>query len=287
MSPAPPLKLRFCLVVIVCGLLASVATGTINNETGLGIPETSQYGYPLPWLIADLNGPTSYLPGNFLIDSVFWVGISMATLLFLHKFAFPALGVVLDWKKLRFLVVVLLPLGIFMALMHEMGHAAWGTILGGRLTYMKLAFLEIYPTPSLTPTFVLGLTRVEELVYGSPAYGLMLLGGPMTTNLAAWILGGISVASSNKTQHSVKLLGIFGMLDLPFYIVFPQLGLRHWIFIGGNCGPEPLVGARMIGIPDSVLYLVVAISTFGLLLVYSETFRKRLLVRLAFFCPPS
>jgi hypothetical protein len=274
-------------MVLLLGVLASAATGALSNETEFGIPETRHYGYPLPWLRMDLNGPPSYLPRNFLIDSVFWVGISMVVLLFLCRLAFPALGIELGWEKLRFLVVVFLPLGVFMALTHEMGHAVWGTVVGGRLTYMQIAFLEIYPTPGLAPTFVLGLTRVGELVDGSFAFGLMLLGGSMTTHLAAWILGGVSAVSSHKIQLSVKLLGLFGLLDLPFYVVFPQLGLRHWVFIGGDGGPEPLVGARMMGIPDSALYLTVAVSTFGLLLIYSETFRKRLLDRLAFFRPPA
>jgi len=124
----------------------------------------------------------------------------------------------------------------------------------------------------------LGCVNVNGLAYDSVAYGLMLLGGSMTTNIASWILGLILFKTSfgNKTQASLKVLGLFGILDLPFYVVFPQIGLGHWIFLGGGCGPEPLKGARMIGVPDPAFYLMVALSTFGLVLLYSKTLRENM-----------
>ncbi|MCD6469738.1 hypothetical protein J7L29_02950, partial [Candidatus Bathyarchaeota archaeon] len=104
---------------------------------------------------------------------------------------------------------------------------------------------------------------------GSFAYGLMLLGGSMTTNIASWIIAILlyRINLSDRVKIALKIFGIFGILDLPFYIVLPQLGLSHWIFLGGRI-PEPLVGIRMMGIPDFVLYLAAAVSTLCLLLLY-------------------
>jgi len=200
----------------------------------------------------------------------------LVTFTFLEKIAFPRLGIVIDRKLFLLLIVLFIPLGLVMDLVHESGHAVWGTAVGGRLIYMKITYLEIYPRLRLSPQFCLGCVNVDGLAYGSVAYGLMLLGGSMTTNIASWILGLILFKTSfgDRTQASLKVLGLFGILDLPFYVVFPQIGLGHWIFLGGESGPEPLKGARIIGLPDPAFYLMVALLTFGLVLLYSKTLRE-------------
>jgi len=141
-----------------------------------------------------------------------------------------------------------------------------------------IAYLEVYPRMTITPEFELGLGRVEGLAYGSFAYGLMLLGGSMTTNIASWILALILLAVTfpTKAQVALKFLGLFGILDLPFYVLFPQLGLGHWIFLGEGCGSEPINGAQMIGISDPAFYFAIALSTFGLVLFYSKTLRRNI-----------
>ncbi|MDH5483334.1 MAG: hypothetical protein OEY22_10755 [Candidatus Bathyarchaeota archaeon] len=273
-----PVQLKFLLVAVVCGLLASLGTGIIINDSGMGIPEVRHYGYPLAWLVSDLNGPTEYILANLAIDAAFWVAVSLVALVFLKKMAFPCLGIRISSKLILFLVVLFIPLGLLMDLVHEFGHAAWGTAVGGRFVYMKIAYLEIYPALRMTPQFCLGCVSVDGLAYSSMAYGLMLLGGSVTTNVASWILGLILLKGGlgSKTQVALKVLGVFGILDLPFYVVFPQIGLGHWIFLGGGSGPEPLTGARMVGVPDPVFYLMVTLSTLGLVLLYSKTLREKL-----------
>jgi hypothetical protein len=97
----------------------------------------------------------------------------------------------------------------------------------------------------------------------------MLLGGLMMTSFAAWIIANIvrTVRLSSRRQLVLKMVGLWGILDLPFYVIFPQLGLRHWIVLGGH-EPEPLIGARMMGIPDPVFYLAIVLSTIGLNILY-------------------
>ena len=278
--------LKLLFVAIICGFLASFATGNINNDSGIVLPEIKYYGYPLAWLKTNLNGPTEYVPLNFALDTAFWIIISLVTLVFVEKIVFPSLGMSISRKSLLLPMVLFIPVGLVMDFIHESGHAIWGTAVGGTLTYMKIAYLEIYPRLAITSHFELGLTRVDGLSYGSAAYGLMLLGGSMTTNIASWALALILLKTGlgNKVHVALKVLGLFGILDLPFYIVFPQIGLGHWIFFGG-CGPEPLIGARMMGVSDPAFYLAVALSTFGLVLIYSKNLRKEISTRIGTLLP--
>jgi len=103
----------------------------------------------------------------------------------------------------------------------------------------------------------------------------------MTTNIASWLLVLVMLGAKlgSNAQLALKIMGIFGLLDLPFYIVFPQIGLRHWIFLGGHT-PEPLMGSRMLGIPDLAFYTIVFLTTLGLTFLYFESLRKKALSRI-------
>ena len=270
-------NLKLLLVAIVCGLFAALGTGSILNESGISLPEIKRYGYPLVWLVTNLNGPNEYLMLNFALDAVFWIVVSLLMLILLKKLMFPATEASVNRRSLVILMVLLIPVGFLIALVHESGHAVWGILAGGTLDYMKIAYLEIYPQLAINHPFQLGLTRVSGLNYGSAAYGLMLLGGSTTTHFTSWILGIalLHKALGSQLRFALKALGLFGVVDLPFYIIFPQVGLRHWVFLGGS-EPEPLNGATMIGIPDSAFYLVAALSVFGLALLYSKTLRSKI-----------
>ncbi len=274
---------RLLIIAAVFGASVSLGTGLVENPPRASIVGYRYYGHPLVWRVTrTFELPVEYILTNLAIDAAFWIIIFSFTSVALGRVVLPRLGVDVKGRPLLLLLVLFLPLGFAMDLVHESGHALWGTGVGGRLTYMKVAYLEIYPRLAITPQFQLGLAKVEGLEYGSVAHGLMLLGGSMTTNIASWILALILLTLSlgNKTQATLKLLGLFGILDLPFYAVFPQLGLGHWIFLGGACGPEPLTGARMIGIPDPAFYLMIALSTLGLVLLYSKTLRDKVFNRI-------
>lgn len=271
--------LKLVLVAVASGFFAALGTGMISSASGIGIPEMKLYGYPLPWIVTDLNGPTQYVLTNLALNIVFWAAVLSISLVSLQKIMFPALGIEVDRKRILLMTLLFIPLGFAMTFAHETGHAALASAVGGELKYMKITYLEVYPRLAVTPEFQLGLTEVAGLTYGSVEYGLMLLGGSTTTNIASWITGLVLLVTSlgGKAEFILKLLGFFGILDLPFYVVFPQIGLRHWIFIGGESGPEPLIGARMVGIPDAAFYLMVGVLTLGLLLLYSKTLRTTVL----------
>lgn len=84
------------------------------------------------------------------------------------------------------------------------------------------------------------------------------------TNVVSWFLVLVLLKTKlgHTTQIALKISGLFGLLDLPFYVVFPQIGLRHWVFLGGD-RPEPLLGARKIGVPDPLFYVVTFLITFA------------------------
>ncbi|MDH5460603.1 MAG: hypothetical protein OEZ29_05585 [Candidatus Bathyarchaeota archaeon] len=268
------LRLKPLFGAIVLGVILSLATGLVIKPE-ISIPEIRHYGYPLSWRETNLNGPTVYVLPNLAIDIAFWIIVSLIAFAIL-EIAFHKVSRTVDYKMLLFGLALLIPLGLVMDFIHESGHAIWGTAAGGRLTYMQVAYFEIYPQPAITPEFRLGYAQVEGLTTQF-ASGLMSLGGSLTTNIASWLIALIllTVSLGYKTQLALKILGLFGLLDLPLYVLFPQLGLSHWIFMGGRT-PEPLLGARKVGIPDPVFYIIVILSTLGLLFTYFKPLREKL-----------
>lgn len=73
-------RLMLVFEVVLFGVLASLATGLVRNEQGVRIPEINRYGYPLVWMVTDLNGPTRYILTNFAVDAAFWVAITFVAL---------------------------------------------------------------------------------------------------------------------------------------------------------------------------------------------------------------
>lgn len=80
---AAALKLLFA--ALVCGLLATLATGAIRNDPEAGLPEVRHYGYPLAWLVTDMNGPTQCLAANFALDAAFWAVVALLVLALLRR----------------------------------------------------------------------------------------------------------------------------------------------------------------------------------------------------------
>ncbi len=266
---------------IACGILVSLATGLLRNEPGISIPEIKNYGYPLAWRVTSLNGPTQFISTNLALDAVFWIAVSFFAWIILEKIALPKWRVGFKYETFLLLLILFIPLGLVMDFVHEFGHALWGIAVGGRLTYMKVAYLEIYPRLALTPEFILGEVVVAGLSFHSFEYGLFLLGGSLTTNIASWLLA-LTLLRTRfgfKTRVALRILGLFGLVDLPFYVLFPQMGLRHWIFLGG-CQPEPLIGARKMGVPDPAFYTVVVLTTFGLVFLHFKPLLKKVWKRM-------
>ncbi len=262
------LRLKSLLGAIACGVLLSLATGLVENPPEASIIGFTYHGYPLVWRITKTLQPTEFRFTSLAIDTAFWITISFFVFILLEKIALPKLRVDLKPKTFLLPLVLFIPLGLAMDFVHEFGHAFWGTALGGKLNYMKIAYLQLYPRLAITPQFILGKVVVTGL-NTEFAYGLFLLGGSLTTNIASWLLALIMLKISlrHRTRVALKILGLFGLLDLPFYVVLPQISLQHWIFLGGD-KPEPLLGAQKMGIPDTVFYTILVITTLALAFLY-------------------
>lgn len=260
---------------MICGAILSLATGFIENRPEASIIGFTHYGYPLVWRVTKTLQPSEVKFTSLAIDAAFWTTLSLLALILLKKIAPPKLRVSSNYRKLFLPLVLFIPLGLLMDFVHEFGHGLWGIAVGGRLAYMKIAYFEIYPQFALTAEFVLGYVRVEGLTTEF-AGGLFLLGGSLTTNIVSWVLALILLKTKlgNRTQVALRILGLFGLLDLPFYVFLPQIGLRHWIFLGGDV-PEPLLGARKMGIPEQGFYLTTILITLGLVFLHFRTLREK------------
>jgi hypothetical protein len=272
---------RSLVFAIACGVLVSLATGLVENQPEISIIGFRHYGYPLVWQVTKTLQPADFVPTNLAIDTVFWIVISVFGLIFLERIVFPKLGISIKYKTLLLPLALLIPLGLFMDVIHEFSHAVWGTAVGGTLAYMKIAYFEIFPQPAMTPQFVLGYVEVHGLSTDSQ-YGLFLLGGSLTTNIVSWVLAvtQLRLKLGQKTRVVLKILGLFGLLDLPLYVLLPQIGMQHWLFLGGDI-PEPLIGARKIGIPDILFYIIVALATLDLIFLYFKPLRQKVREKIA------
>lgn len=265
---------------IAFGVLLSLATGLIENQPEASIIGFTHYGYPLAWRVTKTLQPAEFRFTSLAIDATFWIAISFLALIILEKIVPPKLREGFKCKEVFLPLVLFIPLGLVMDFVHEFGHALCGIAMGGRLTYMKIAYLEIYPRFTITPQFCLGYVVVVGLLTKFER-GLFLLGGSLTTNIVSWLIALILLKTEfgYRTQVALKILGLFGLFDLPFYVLFPQIGLRHWIFLGGDT-PEPLLGARNIGIPDPVFYITTVLTTLALAFLYSKTLREKIWKRI-------
>lgn len=268
------LRFKSLVVAMFCGVLVSLATGFVENPPEASIIGFKYYGYPLVWRVTKTLQPTEFRFASLAIDAAFWITISFLVSIILEKIALPRLRVSFKYETFLLPLVLFIPLGLVMDFVHEFGHALWGIALGGRLDYIKITFFEIYPRFAITPQFCLGYVVVTGLA--GFEYGLFLLGGSLTTNIVSWLLALILLKRSlrYKTQVALRILGLFGLLDLPFYVLFPQIGLQHWIFLGGDT-PEPLIGARKMGMPDPAFYIMVFLTTLGLIFLYFKPLRER------------
>lgn len=261
------LRLRSLFAVIASGIFVSLATGLVETwRPDFSIMEYKYYGYPLVWRVTALSGPTEFRLTSLLVDATFWIAISFLSFVILKKISLES-EIFFTFQDLFLPLVLFLPMGFAMDFVHEFGHAIWGVSLGGRFSYMQIAYFEIYPRLGITPQFCLGQVVVMGLAEFES--GLFLLGGSLTTNVVSWflVLALLKTKLGHSTQIALKMSGLFGLLDLPFYVFFPQIGLRHWVFLGGD-KPEPLLGARKIGVPDPLFYIVTVLVTFGLTSLY-------------------
>ncbi len=265
-------KVMLSAVAMVCGMFVAVLSGLFEHSSEAGMLGAKSFGYPWIWRSNIVQSATVSIVrfDNLVADMAFWAVALFIVLLFVERFVFKRSGSMLNDKRFVLSAVLLMPMGLLVGLIHELGHVFAGTALGGTLSYFQVGFFELYPKLTIATQFRLGAVIVTGL--SSPTQqGLLLLAGSLAASVAAIVIGILLYTKEvgSRIGLSLKILGVFGFLDMPFYVAFSSLGLRHWILLGEN-QPEPLIGARQLGIPDPIFYFAVSIITFVLILLYSR-----------------
>jgi hypothetical protein len=265
-------KLGLSAVAMVCGMIAAILSGLFENSAEGGMLGAKSFGHPWVWRSNIVQSATESIvrSDNLAADAAFWAITFFIILLLAERFVFKRPDSLLNNKRFVFSAVLLMPMGLLMGLIHELGHFFAGTALGGTLSYIQVGFFELFPKLAIAAQFRLGSVNVTG--FSTPAQkGLFLLAGSSTASIAALVVGVFLYTKEigGRTMLSLKILGVFGLLDMPFYVAFSSLGLRHWILLGEN-QPEPLIGAKQLGIPDPIFYFAVTIFTFVSILLYSK-----------------
>ncbi len=270
--------IRFLCTIGIPGIGLSLFTGLLENKPSLNLIGASYFGFPLAWWLVRMLQPLTFQPLPLALDTAFWEVIVFLAVRQVSRGwrVWPLCRNVtaavsrFPYKQFLLWFVLSLPVGFLMDLVHEGGHALWGTLQGGTLTYLQIAVFQLYPRLAFAPDFRLGYTVVEGL--STPfSRGVFLVGGSVTTHVASWLLVPLLRRQhlGYRTRISVWTLGLFGLLDLPFYVFFPQIGLKHWIVVGGSLA-EPLLGARLIGLPDPLFYLLTGVVILSLGVLYTK-----------------
>ena len=268
-------KLLLSAWAMVSGVFAALLSGLFEQSSKGGMLGAKNFGYPWIWRSNIVQSSTQNIVrfDNLAADIAFWSIIIFIVFLLAERFALKRSNSLLSNRRFVYSAALLMPMGLLIGLIHELGHVLAGTALGGTIAYLQVGFVELYPKLTIASQFKLGSVIVTGLP--SPTQqGLLLLAGSLSSTIAALTIGVLLYTRKMdyRSTYYLKIIGILGLLDLPFYATFSSMGLRHWILFG-ETQPEPLIGARQIGIPDPIFYLAVAAITFALILLYSKKSR--------------
>ena len=161
-------------------------------------------------------------------------------------------------KATTSLILLVLLISLSGLVLHEAGHGLTALAFGE-----QIISLHMFPGFQLYPVLKwegwnLNLASIGFTLPDSDwQNGLILLMGAGTTALVGILA--LVLLALQRVQGAFRRLLLFSALLLPLdmiaYTVFPALGLRHWIFIGGLYA-EPLLGAQLLGFTPTTFYLV-------------------------------
>lgn len=275
-------RLKQIIIATLFGTIISLILGLFENISS-GIIGAKSYGYPFVWRteITTMTTTINYNFSNLIFVILIWFSIAFIVLELIQNLRYGTTDVY-DLKKPISLFAILFCMAIILCFIHEFGHIIFGTIAGGNLTYLQIGNIIFYPKFEMASNFQLGFVQFTGFTT-SFEHGLFLLGGSLTSNIAALLIGFIIIKRElgQLTKNVLKIGGIIGLLDLPFYVFLPQIGLKHWIIIGGE-NPEPLIGASQMGISDFVFYLITFLITFILVLIYFQPIRNNISDKIRF-----
>lgn len=151
---------------------------------------------------------------------------------------------------------------------HEGGHCVAAYLFGGKVTHLVfIPGIQILPTFAKVPwngTF-------GSINYSLPPEGASIgeknaikFMGAGTTALFALAAASLALRIGKGTPRNILLaIGVLWPLDILTYSIFPNLGLRHWIFIGG-LRAEPYEGAIGLGVPAPAYFALLGAYAIGI-----------------------
>ena len=166
-------------------------------------------------------------------------------------------------RQLALVVTAALGVGVVLgAAAHEAGHAVTAMLFGQQIHSFGVApGVELYPRLRQVPWD----GWIAYVDHDTPPRawqaGLCTLMGSGTTALLAYgLLGAAALAGRGRPLAVTALLtaGVVFAWDILMYAAMPQVGLRHAVFVGG-ADPEPLLGARRMGISPPVFWTLLVL----------------------------
>ena len=178
-----------------------------------------------------------------------------------------------DGISLRLILMFFVALGlvgIVGLFVHELGHGITAEVLGGEFRGLYvMPGVQVWPHPGQSyakawPGYV-GLADLK--IDGWQAGVVDLMGSGSNLLVAALALGALWMFRPHEWSRRLLVAEALMFVDLLFYTFLPQIGLRHFFFIGGDYA-EPLEGAVRLGVPAWAFMLLVALvsalMTWGL-----------------------
>lgn len=74
------------LFAVIIGSLVSLITGLIENPPIVGLVDSTYYGYPLVWRVAQLSSQTQFKYFYLIVDAAFWSFTAALVLLLIYFF---------------------------------------------------------------------------------------------------------------------------------------------------------------------------------------------------------
>jgi hypothetical protein len=143
-------------------------------------------------------------------------------------------------------------------LLHEGGHAITAVLLGGTITeFGVMPGIKLYPVIELQP-WSGWLAYINYDLPNASLFdqGLISLMGSGFTALISYPALAVLLLFRPRgwVRFALVCTAILFTWDILSYSLFPAIGARHWVFIGGRY-PEPLVGAMNMGFSPMVYFI--------------------------------
>jgi hypothetical protein len=163
---------------------------------------------------------------------------------------------------------------VFGTTCHEViGHGALGLVQGGRIEYVRVLGVQLYPSPGWVGTGgVFGSCSVVGLESASE-HDLVSLGGSMST----WCMSVAAVCllwwrGWPRRVHFLLVWLSLWWIDL-FTYTLPSFGLRRYVILGDRWA-EPYQAATALGVPGPVFQTFVCSSCAILVLALVLRLRR-------------